>query len=96
MNKISDAGIWELYIEGIKQYDNYKYSVETRDGLIKLKADPYGFHMELRPNTATKFFDIEGYDWKDKKYMDRLEVQRLRKSDKYLRNKYRFLEKIRR
>ena len=72
MNKISDGGIWELYIEGIKQFDNYKYSVEAPDGLIKLKADPYGYHMELRPNTATKFFDIEGYAWKDKKYMDTL------------------------
>ena len=53
MNKISDGGIWELFVEGIKQYDNYKYSVESLDGLIKLKADPYGYHMETRPNTAT-------------------------------------------
>lgn len=72
MNKISDAGIWELFVPGIQQYDNYKYSVETSDGLIKLKADPYGYHMELRPNTATKFYDIEGYDWQDAKYMDKL------------------------
>ncbi len=72
MNKISDAGIWELFVEGIKQYDNYKYSVEAPDGLIKLKADPYGYHMELRPNTATKFYDIEGYNWGDGKYREKL------------------------
>ena len=57
MNKISDGGIWELYVEGIKQFDNYKYSVEAPDGLIKRKADPYGYPMELRPNTATKVCD---------------------------------------
>ncbi len=40
MKKISDGGIWELFIPGIKQYDTYKYSIETPDGMIKLKADP--------------------------------------------------------
>ena len=77
MNKISDGGIWELFVEGIKQYDNYKYSVESMDGLIKLKADPYGYHMETRPNTATKFFDIDGFKWTDEKYMRELSEKNL-------------------
>ncbi|MDE6031089.1 MAG: 1,4-alpha-glucan branching protein GlgB [Oscillospiraceae bacterium] len=77
MNKISDGGIWELFIEGIKQFDNYKYSVESLDGLIKLKADPYGYHMETRPNTATKFFDIEGFKWTDDKYLKELSEKNL-------------------
>ncbi len=77
MNKISDGGIWELFIEGIKQFDNYKYSVESLDGLIKLKADPYGYHMETRPNTATKFFDLDGFKWTDDKYMQELSEKNL-------------------
>ena len=72
MNKINDSGIWELFIEGIKQFDNYKFSVEAPDGLIKLKADPYGTHMELRPNTASKFFDLDGFKWTDKAYEEKL------------------------
>ena len=72
MEKISDGGIWEKFIPGIKQYDNYKYSVEAKDGLIKLKADPYGFHMELRPNTATKYYDLDGYKWGDGQYQEKL------------------------
>lgn len=68
MNKISDGGIWELFIPGLKVYDTYKYSIESRMGQVRLKADPYGFHMETRPNTATKIYDLSGYDWKDEKW----------------------------
>src|SRR5574344_1581429 len=50
MNKISDGGIWELFIPGLKVYDAYKYSIESSYGQVKLKADPYGYHMETRPN----------------------------------------------
>ena len=69
MNKISDGGIWELFIPGLKQYDTYKYSIESSYGQVRLKADPYGYHMETRPNTATKIYDIEGYKWKDDKWI---------------------------
>ena len=70
MNKLGDDGIWELFIPGLKQYDTYKYSIESRYGQVRLKADPYGFHMETRPNTATKIYDIGGYKWKDQKWLD--------------------------
>ncbi len=80
MNKISDGGIWELFVEGIKELECYKYSIETPDGLIKLKADPYGYYMEVRPNTATRFYDIEGFNWTDKKYMDELSKKNIYES----------------
>ena len=70
MKKISDGGIWELFIPGLKQFDNYKYSIRTSRGQIKLKADPYGYHMETRPNTASKVYDISGYKWKDTKWIE--------------------------
>lgn len=70
MNKISDGGIWELFVPGLKVYDAYKYSIESRYGQVRLKADPYGFHMETRPNTATKIYDLSGYKWKDDKWQE--------------------------
>ncbi len=70
MNKISDGGIWETFIPGLKQYDAYKYSIESEYGQVRLKADPYGFHMETRPNTATKIYDLDGYEWKDAKWQE--------------------------
>ncbi len=74
MTKISDGGIWELFIPGLKKFDNYKYSIRTAQGQIKLKADPYGYHMETRPNTATKIYDISGYKWKDTEWMKNKET----------------------
>lgn len=65
-----DRSVWELFIPDLKQYDIYKYSIESSNGHIYLKADPYGVHMETRPNTATKIFELDGYNWKDSKWLE--------------------------
>ena len=72
MNKLTDGGIWELFIPDLKVYDTYKYSIESSYGQVKLKADPYGYHMETRPNTATKIYDINGYKWGDNKWREKM------------------------
>ena len=63
MEKITDA-IWEAEIPRIQQFDSYKYSIETEDGCILDKADPYGSHYETRPGTASKIYE-SSYTWKD-------------------------------
>ncbi len=65
MYRLTDPSVWEIFVEGVEDYFTYKYSVETSHFSIVDKADPYGVHMELRPNTATKFFDISSYKWND-------------------------------
>ena len=64
MTLIAD-GVWETEISKLKQFDAYKYSIETKDGRTLLKADPYGSHFETRPGTASKIFE-SSYEWKDK------------------------------
>ena len=51
-------------LTNLKQYDIYKYSIETKKGKIILKADPYGTHAETRPATASKIFE-SNYVWND-------------------------------
>ncbi|MDE7124626.1 MAG: 1,4-alpha-glucan branching protein GlgB, partial [Eubacterium sp.] len=63
-------GIWECIISGVNIYDCYKYAIRTKDGRILDKADPYGFHCETRPGTASKVYELDGYKWNDKKWIN--------------------------
>ncbi len=63
------GGIWEAKIKGIKQFTTYKYCVKGLDGSVRMKADPYGVHMETKPSTGTKIFDISCYKWEDGEWM---------------------------
>ncbi|MCI5844575.1 MAG: 1,4-alpha-glucan branching protein GlgB [Oscillospiraceae bacterium] len=67
MEKISDT-VWEVVIPKLKQFDLYKYSIETKDGRILEKADPYAVHFETRPGTASKLFE-SSYQWEDAAWM---------------------------
>ena len=61
MNWTSDGGIWECFIADIVgDYSIYKYSIETYDGSRVMKSDPYAYHYETRPNTASVYVDIDG------------------------------------
>ena len=68
--KITEQGIWECRITGLSEYDCYKFVLESSDGRLIYKADPYAVHAETRPGTASKIYDIAGYVWGDQKWMD--------------------------
>ncbi len=69
MNKITDAGLWELYIPNVYEYQSYKYAIKTKSNRYILKSDPYAFHSEVRPQTASKVYDLKGYKFNDRKWM---------------------------
>ena len=71
MYKITDGGVWEVFVEGIGQYAKYKYCVETPWFEKKLKADPYAFHAETRPETASMVYDINGFNWTDGEWFEK-------------------------
>lgn len=68
MEKIGE-GIFESFIANVQTYDAYKFYVEKPDGNCVYKSDPYGFHMETRPGTASKVYPLEGYKWGDDKFI---------------------------
>ncbi|MDO4832902.1 MAG: 1,4-alpha-glucan branching protein GlgB [Clostridia bacterium] len=70
MYKISDS-LWETEItDKIEQYTNYKYAITGQNGSTIMKSDPYGYHMETRPGTATKFYEMNNYEWNDGKWLE--------------------------
>ncbi|WP_110927962.1 1,4-alpha-glucan branching protein GlgB [Bacillus massiliglaciei] len=69
MDQIENSGIWVLFIKGLEEGQLYKYEIHTPGKEKILKADPYAFYSEIRPNTASVVKRLEGYEWKDKKWM---------------------------
>ncbi len=64
------SGIWELFIPDVKQGALYKYIIYSHhNGHRSEKADPYGFAAEIRPQTASKVWDLSNYKWQDREWM---------------------------
>ena len=65
MKKISD-GVWECYLSFVlPMYEIYKFSITGKDGKKVMKSDPYAFHFEAGIGHASRYYDIEGYQWND-------------------------------
>ena len=56
---------WQGFLPDLPAYTSYKYAVTGQDGRVRYKADPYAFHTETRPGTASKLYDIEHFPWTD-------------------------------
>lgn len=69
MHRLTEGGIFECTVDNVQVYDAYKYHIRSADGKERLKADPYAFHAETRPGTASKFVELSGYDWQDDEWM---------------------------
>ena len=65
-----DNGIWELFIPELTSGMSYKYEVKNWEGHIYEKSDPYGFHQEVRPKTASIVADLNQYEWQDDDWME--------------------------
>ena len=73
MERLEPLGIYLIFLTGIKVGDIYKYCVTAQDGKKTLKADPYGFQAELRPNNASVVADISDFKWHDSRWMKKRE-----------------------
>lgn len=69
LQKLHDEEIWEICLRDVKIFDSYKYRIVTQDSEVLYKSDPFAFHSELRPKTASKVYEIEGYQWNDEKWI---------------------------
>ena len=71
MNRVHDGNFWEFRSEEAGPGMMYKYRIYDRAGNCIDHCDPYGYGMELRPNTASVIRDMDTYQFHDEKWMKR-------------------------
>ena len=47
LSKIEDSSIWEVFVEKVENYQNYKYCILAKDNIERWKADLYGGIAQL-------------------------------------------------
>ena len=69
LEKVHDGNFWEMISKEAKPGMMYKYRIYDRAGNCIDHCDPYGYGMELRPNTASIIRDMDAYKFHDGKWM---------------------------
>ena len=69
LQKVDDA-VWEGYTDFVfEPFELYKFYIKTAQGQDSYKADPFARHSETRPGTASRWYELEGYDWHDGEWL---------------------------
>jgi 1,4-alpha-glucan branching enzyme len=70
MRKLLGAGVWELFLPGIKQGAHYKFEIRTQTDAVLLKSDPFAFFNQHGKATASLVYDLERYIWNDAEWIE--------------------------
>ncbi|MCI0382261.1 MAG: 1,4-alpha-glucan branching protein GlgB [Chlamydiae bacterium] len=71
MRAIGSSGIWEIFIPGLNEEEKYKFEIHTKEGHLKIKADPFANFFEMRPLNASRVFNLNRFQWTDEKWMQK-------------------------
>ncbi len=69
LRRSRDSGVWETFVPAVARGTNYKFRLTTAPGQVVEKADPFAFHAELPPRTASVVWDLD-YDWGDGAWLE--------------------------
>ena len=70
MTRVTDGGVFEATVSADRFGEGslYKFKMKTARGDV-YKADPYGTYMGQYPETASIYFDLDGYEWRDASWL---------------------------
>ena len=71
MRTLGASGIWELFIPDVHEGALYKFELQTREGHLRLKTDPFARKLEQHPGTASIVVDDYLYVWNDDAWLRR-------------------------
>ncbi len=69
MHRILDTGIWYCVCDNVKEGDCYKFSIENQDYSVHMKADPFAFYTQKRPDNASIATADCKFIWSDEVYL---------------------------
>ena len=65
------SGIWELFVPELGEGAIYKFEIiGKQDVILPLKADPFAFASELRPNNGSVVARLDKHQWSDSAWME--------------------------
>jgi 1,4-alpha-glucan branching enzyme len=70
MRRMGASGVWELFVPGVREEALYKYELLTREGVPRLKTDPFAFKMQQSPATASIVVAEDQFRWADGAWME--------------------------
>lgn len=65
------GGVWEAFTPAAAEGDAYQYAVQTCDGAVLRKTDPFGFRTQTLPGVASRVCTLAGYAWQDAAWRQR-------------------------
>src|SRR5437016_12484453 len=71
MRSLGSSGVWELFVPGVEAGSRYKYELLTREGQLRLKADPVALATEEPPGTASVVAEPASHHWGDGDWLAR-------------------------
>jgi 1,4-alpha-glucan branching enzyme len=72
MRSRGSSGIWELFVPELNEGAIYKFEIiDAHGNMLPLKADPYAFRSELRPNTGSVVSALDHHKWNDSAWLAR-------------------------
>ena len=69
MRRTAGTGAWELFLPGVAAGSRYRFDVESADGVVTRKTDPFGRQFELRPRRAALVVGPERFAWTDASWL---------------------------
>ena len=69
MRRLGASGVFEIFIPGVAEGSLYKFEILTREGLPRLKTDPFAFKLEQAPGTSSIVQRGDRYEWTDERWM---------------------------
>ncbi|HEX7099255.1 MAG TPA: 1,4-alpha-glucan branching protein GlgB [Acidimicrobiia bacterium] len=67
LRPVGSSGVWAGFVPDARATHSYKYRVTNGSYQVD-KADPFAFHHETPPRTASKVWDMS-YEWDDEEWM---------------------------